>query len=85
MSEKNKEKKAKLIPNSSNENNFFEESEIIEDQFNDPFENLSNNFRSFKRISGWWILGFLIVLFSIPLALIYLAYIVIKSVLGFIF
>ena len=85
MSEKNKEKKAKLIPNSANENNFFEESEIIEDQFNDPFENLSNNFRSFKRISGWWILGFLIVLFSIPLALIYLAYIVIKSVLGFIF
>tara|TARA_B100000676_G_scaffold264737_1_gene277253 strand:- start:1187 stop:1444 length:258 start_codon:yes stop_codon:yes gene_type:complete len=85
MSEKNKEKKAKLIPNSANENNFFEESKIIEDQFNDPFENLSNNFRSFKRISGWWILGFLIVLFSIPLALIYLAYIVIKSVLGFIF
>ena len=85
MSEKNKEKKAKLIPNSSNENNFFEESEIIEDQFNDPFENLSNNFRSFKRISGWWILGFLIVLFSIPLALIYLAYIVIKSVFGLIF
>tara|TARA_B100000674_G_scaffold429584_1_gene385644 strand:- start:2428 stop:2685 length:258 start_codon:yes stop_codon:yes gene_type:complete len=85
MSEKNKEKKAKLIPNSANENNFFEESKIIEDQFNDPFENLSNNFRSFKRISGWWILGFLIVLFSIPLALIYLAYIVIKSVFGLIF
>ena len=85
MSEKNKENKAKLIPNSANKNNFFEESKTIEDQFNDPFENLSNNFRSFKRISGWWILGFLIVLFSIPLALIYLAYIVIKSVLGFIF
>ena len=85
MSEKNKEKKAKLIPNSANENNFFEESKIIEDKFNDPFENLSNNFRSFKRISGWWILGFLIVLFSIPLALIYLTYIVIKSVFGLIF
>lgn len=88
MNEVNKEKKAKLIPNSERENNFNNESEkikVVDEQFNDTFENFSYNFSGIKRISGWWILGFIVILFSIPIALIYLIYISLKTVLSFIF
>ena len=52
---------------------------------NNPELNFSYNYMGFKKISGWWILIIILIMISIPISLIYLFYLVIKSILSFIF
>ena len=85
MNNKDNQNKAKLVPNSKI-NEIFDEKENSNGNFlNDSELNFSYNYRGFKKISSWWILLIILFMISIPISLIYLFYIVIKSILGFIF
>jgi len=82
----NKQKKAKIILNSEINNEVEENVPQREDDIlGDPKMNLNYNFRGFKRISGWWVILFLLILISIPISIIYIIFLISKSIINLIF
>ena len=82
----NNQKKAKIIPNSVINNETEEDKSDFEDDFLDnPKLNFNYNFRGFKRISGWWVILFLLILISIPIGIIYIIFLISKSLINLIF
>ncbi|MEC8712850.1 MAG: hypothetical protein VXX35_00240 [Chloroflexota bacterium] len=82
----NKQKKAKIILNSEINNEVEENVPQREDDIlGDPKMNFNYNFRGFKRISGWWVILFLLILISIPIGIIYIIFIISKSIINLIF
>ena len=82
----NKQKKAKIILNSEVNNEIEEDPPEREDNFlGDPKMNFYYNFRGFKRISGWWVILFLLILISIPISIIYIIFLISKSLINLIF
>ena len=82
----NKQKKAKIILNS--EINYEVEENVPQredDILGDPKMNFNYNFRGFKRISGWWVILFLLILISIPISIIYIIFLISKSLINLIF
>jgi hypothetical protein len=82
----NKQKKAKIILNSEINNEVEENVPQREDDIlGDPKMNFNYNFRGFKRISGWWVILFLLILISIPISIIYIIFLISKSIINLIF
>tara|TARA_B100002019_G_scaffold22163_1_gene16845 strand:+ start:560 stop:817 length:258 start_codon:yes stop_codon:yes gene_type:complete len=82
----NKQKKAKIILNSEINNEVEENVPQREDDIlGDPKMNFNYNFRGFKRISGWWVILFLLILISIPISIIYIIFLISKSLINLIF
>ena len=82
----NKQKKAKIILNSEINNEVEENVPQREDDIlGDPKMNFNYNFRGFKRISGWWVILFLLILISIPIGIIYIIFLISKSIINLIF
>ena len=82
----NKQKKAKIILNSEINNEVEENVPQREDDIlGDPKMNFNYNFRGFKRISGWWVILFLLILLSIPIGIMYIIFIISKSIINLIF
>ena len=82
----NKQKKAKIILNSEINNEIEEDFlERENDIMGDPKINFNYNFRGFKRISGWWVILFLLILISIPIGIIYIIFLISKSIINLIF
>lgn len=82
----NKQKKAKIILNSEINNEVEENVPQREDDIlGDPKMNFNYNFRGFKRISGWWVILFLLILISIPIGIMYIIFIISKSIINLIF
>ena len=85
MNNKDNNNKAKLVPNSKIDEIFEEKENSDGNSLNNPELKFSYNYMGFKKISGWWILIIILIMISIPISLIYLFYLVIKSILSFIF
>ena len=86
MNENDQDKKAKIIPNSEINNEIKEDKSDFEDDFlNNPKFNFNYSYRGFKKISGWWVILFLAVLISIPIGIIYIIFIILRSVINLIF
>ena len=82
----NKQRKAKIILNSEINNEVEENVHQREDDIlGDPKMNFNYNFRGFKRISGWWVILFLLILISIPVSIIYIIFLISKSLINLIF
>ena len=82
----NKQKKAKIILNSEINNEVEGNVPQIEDDIlGDPKMHFNYNFRGFKRISGWWVILFLLILISIPISIIYIIFLISKSLINLIF
>ena len=82
----NKQKKAKIILNSEINNEIEEDMLDIEDDITgDPKMNFNYNLRGFKRISGWWVILFLLILISIPVGIMYIIFQISKSIINLIF
>ena len=85
MNNKDNENKAKLVPNSE-VNEIFDENENEDEDFlKDQLFNFSYDYRGFRKISGWWIIIFLFFMISIPITILYLFYLVIRSIFNLIF
>ena len=85
MNDKDKTNKAKLVSNSELTNEY-EDEQYIENEISKDQEDLfSFNFTGFKIISGWWILIFFLISISIPIGVIYLIFLVLKSFINLIF
>ena len=85
MNNKDNNNKAKLVPNSKIDEIFEEKENSDGNSLNNPELNFSYNYMGFKKIPGRWILIIILIMISIPISLIYLFYLVIKSILSFIF
>ena len=85
MNNKDNENKAKLVPNSEIDEIFDEKKSQNEELLKDQLFNFSYDYRGFKRISGWWVIIFLFFLISIPITILYLFYLVIRSIFNLIF
>ena len=85
MNNKDNENKAKLVPNSEVNEKFDENENLNEDLLKDQLFNFSYNYKGFRRISGWWIIIFLFFMISIPITILYLFYLVIRSIFNLIF
>ena len=85
MNNKDNENKAKLVPNSEVNEKFDENENLNEDLLKDQLFNFSYDYRGFRRISGWWIIIFLFFMISIPITILYLFYLVIRSIFNLIF
>ena len=86
MNEYDQDKKAKIIPNSEINNEIKEDKSDFEDDFlNNPKLNFNYSYRGFKKISGWWVILFLVILISIPLGIIYIIFLIIRSIINLIF
>ena len=86
MNEYDQDKKAKIIPNSEINNEIKEDKSDFEDDFLDnPKLNFNYSYRGFKKISGWWVILFLAVLISIPIGIIYIIFIILRSIINLIF
>ena len=85
MNNKNNENKAKLVPNSEVNEKFDENENLNEDLLKDQLFNFSYDYKGFRRISGWWIIIFLFFMISIPITILYLFYLVIRSIFNLIF
>ena len=82
----NKQKKAKIIPNSEINNEIKEDKSDFEDDFLDnPKLNFNYSYRGFKKISGWGVILFLVVLISIPIGIIYIIFLILRSIINLIF
>lgn len=82
----NNQKKAKIILNSEINNEIEEDVPKIEDDIlGDPKINFNYDLRGFKRVSGWWIILFLLILISIPISIIYIIFLISKSLINLIF
>ena len=85
MNNKDNENKAKLVPNSEVNKEFDENENPNEDLLKDQLFNFSYDYRGFRRISRWWIIIFLFFMISIPITILYLFYLVIRSIFNLIF
>ena len=86
MNDNNQHKKARIIPNSEINNEIKEDKSDFEDDFLDnPKLNFNYSYRGFKKISGWWVILFLAVLISIPIGIIYIIFIILRSIINLIF
>ena len=85
MNNKENESKAKLVPNSEIDEMFDEKKSPNDELLKDQLFNFSYDYRGFKRISGWWIIIFLFFLISIPITILYLFFLVIRSIFNLIF
>ena len=85
MNNKDNENKAKLVPNSEVNEKFDENENLNEDLLKDQLFNFSYDYRGFRRISGWWIIIFLFFMISIPITILYLFYLAIRSIFNLIF
>ena len=86
MNENDQDKKAKIIPNSEINNEIKEDKSDFEDDFLDnPKLNFNYSYSGFKKISGWWVILFLVVLISIPIGIIYIIFIILRSIINLIF
>ena len=86
MNEYDQDKKAKIIPNSEINNEIKEDKSDFEDDFlNNPKLNFNYSYRGFKKISGWWVILFLVILISIPIGIIYIIFLISKSIINLIF
>ena len=86
MNEYDQDKKAKIIPNSEINNEIKEDKSDFEDDFlNNPKLNFNYSYRGFKKISGWWVILFLVVLISIPIGIIYIIFLILRSIINLIF
>jgi len=82
----NDQKKAKIILNSEINNEIEGDvSQVENDILGDPKINFNYNFRGFKRVSGWWVILFLLILISIPIGIIYIIFLIFKSIINLIF
>ncbi len=82
----NNQKKAKIILNSEINNEIEEDVPEIEDNIlGDPKINFNYDFRGFKRVSGWWVILFLLILISIPIGIMYIIFLISKSIINLIF
>ena len=59
--------------------------DIEDDIMGDPKMNFNYNLRGFKRISGWWVILFLLILISIPIGIMYIIFMISKSIINLIF
>ena len=86
MNENDQDKKAKIIPNSEINNEIKEDKSDFEDDFlNNPKLNFNYSYRGFKKISSWWVILFLVVLISIPIGIIYIIFLILRSIINLIF
>ena len=86
MNDNNQDRKAKIIPNSEINNEIKEDKSDFEDDFlNNPKLNFNYSYRGFKKISGWWVILFLVVLISIPIGIIYIIFLILRSIINLIF
>tara|TARA_Y200000002_G_C22598217_1_gene628335 strand:+ start:787 stop:1044 length:258 start_codon:yes stop_codon:yes gene_type:complete len=85
MNNKDNENKAKLVPNSEVNEKFDENENLNEDLLKDQLFNFSYDYKGFRRISGWWIIIFLFFMISIPITILYLFYLAIRSIFNLIF
>ena len=85
MNDNDQEKKAKIILNSEIQNELRDESNLEDDTLDNPKFKFNYSYRGFKKISGWWILLFLALLISIPLGIIYIIFLILRSIINFIF
>ena len=84
MNNKDNQNKANLVPNSEIIGIFDENKKPNEDFIKDQMFNFSYDYRGFRRISGWWIIIFLFIMISIPITILYLFYLVIRSIFNLI-
>ena len=86
MNDNNQHKKARIIPNSEINNEIKEDKSDFEDDFlNNPKLNFNYSYRGFKKISSWWVILFLVVLISIPIGIIYIIFLILRSIINLIF
>lgn len=86
MNENDQDKKAKIIPNSEINNEIKEDKSDFEDDFlNNPKLNFNYSYRGFKKISGWWVILFLVILISIPIGIIFIIFLILRSIINLIF
>ena len=86
MNDNNQHKKARIIPNSEINNEIKEDKSDFEDDFlNNPKLNFNYSYRGFKKISGWWVILFLVVIISIPIGIIYIIFLILRSIINLIF
>lgn len=86
MNEYDQDKKAKIIPNSEINNEIKEDKSDFEDDFLDnPKLNFNYSYRGFKKISGWWVILFLVILISIPIGIIFIIFLILRSIINLIF
>lgn len=86
MNNNDQDKKAKIILNSEINNEIEEDVPEIEDNIlGDPKINFNYDFRGFKRVSGWWVILFLLILISIPIGIMYIIFLISKSIINLIF
>ena len=82
MNEYDQDKKAKIIPNSEINNEIKEDKSDFEDDFlNNPKLNFNYSYRGFKKISGWWVILFLVILISIPIGIIFIIFLPICDII----
>ena len=86
MNDNNQHKKARIIPNSEINNEIKEDKSDFEDDFlNNPKLNFNYSYRGFKKISGWWVILFLVILISIPIGIIFIIFLILRSIINLIF
>ena len=86
MNENDQDKKAKIIPNSEINNEIKEDKSDFEDDFLDnPKLNFNYSYRGFKKLSGWWVILFLVILISIPIGIIFIIFLILRSIINLIF
>ena len=86
MNENDQDKKAKIIPNSEINNEIKEDKSDFEDDFLDnPKLNFNYSYRGFKKISGWWVILFLVILISIPIGIIFIIFLILRSIINLFF
>ena len=86
MNDNNQHKKARIIPNSEINNEIKEDKSDFEDDFLDnPKLNFNYSYRGFKKISGWWVILFLVILISIPIGIIFIIFLILRSIINLIF
>ena len=86
MNEYDQDKKAKIIPNSEINNEIKEDKSDFEDDFlNNPKLNFNYSYRGFKKISCWWVILFLVILISITIGIIFIIFLILRSIINLIF
>ena len=86
MNDNNQDKKARIIPNSEINNEIKEDKSDFEDDFLDNTKlNFNYSYRGFKKISGWWVILFLVILISIPIGIIFIIFLILRSIINLIF
>ena len=83
MNDNDQGKKAKIILNSEIDIDVIEDEVKYEGNFMDnPKIDFYYNYRKFKRISGWWVVLLLLIIISIPIGIIYIIFIILRSLIN---